>query len=182
MKANSCDAGLISVPHEFGALIPLRRRGLLAAGAAAGLLAPFGVPAQRARAAEELTAPALVQSRPKVTLIWGPSALCLVPIAVAQRQRIFEKHGLEVETLNVGYDTTVQVEAIALGKADATATFLMRLFKPLEAGFDMKMTFRPAWRLLHPGRLARRWYRDIAGSAGQAHRHDRPDQPDEAAV
>ncbi len=120
--------------------IPLRRRGLLRTGAAVGVMAPLGLLSGPVRATEELAAPALVQSRPKVTLIWGPSALCLVPVAVAQRQGIFEKHGLDVETVNVGYDTTVQVEAIALGKADATATFLMRLFKPLEAGFDMKMT------------------------------------------
>ncbi len=162
--------------------IPLRRRGLLRTGAAVGVMAPLGLLSGPAHAAEDLAAPALVQSRPKIKLIWGPSALCLVPIAVAQRQGIFEKHGLDVETLNVGYDTTVQVEAIALGKADATATFLMRLFKPLEAGFDMKMTFRSAWRLLHSGRLACGRNRDIAGSARQADRHDRPDQPDEAAL
>jgi NitT/TauT family transport system substrate-binding protein len=118
----------------------LRRRMVLRGAAAAGAIGPLGLLTPGARAADELAAPAIVTARKHVTLIWGPSSLCLTPIAVAQKQGIFEKHGLDVETLNVGYDTTTQVEAIALGKADATATFLMRLFKPLEAGFDLKMT------------------------------------------
>jgi NitT/TauT family transport system substrate-binding protein len=140
LNAFSHQAEPASTPHATGAALPLRRRWLLRTAASAGLAAPLGLLAGQAHATDDLAAPALVQSRPKIKLIWGPSALCLVPVAVAQRQGIFEKHGLDVETLNVGYDTTVQVEAIALGKADATATFLMRLFKPLEAGFDMKMT------------------------------------------
>jgi NitT/TauT family transport system substrate-binding protein len=118
----------------------LRRRNLLRGAATAGVIGQLGLLTAGARAAGELAAPAIVTARKKVTLIWGPSALCLVPIAVAKTQGIFEKHGLDVETLNVGYDTTTQVEAIALGKADATSTFLMRLFKPLEAGFDVKLT------------------------------------------
>jgi NitT/TauT family transport system substrate-binding protein len=61
-------------------------------------------------------------------------------IGLAQRQGIFEKHGLDVETLNVGSDTSAILEAIALGKADATSNFLLRFLKPLEAGFDVKLT------------------------------------------
>ena len=61
-------------------------------------------------------------------------------IGLAQRQGIFEKHGLDVETLNVGSDTSAILEALALGKADATSNFLLRFLKPLEAGFDVKLT------------------------------------------
>jgi NitT/TauT family transport system substrate-binding protein len=114
----------------------LGRRGLLRGGAGVAL----GLLAGQANGTETLAAPALVPSRPKLTIIWTPSSLCNVVIGLAQRQGIFEKHGLDVETLNVGSDTSAILEALALGKADATSNFLLRFLKPLEAGFDVKLT------------------------------------------
>jgi NitT/TauT family transport system substrate-binding protein len=96
--------------------------------------------AARARAGSDLAAPALVKARHKLTLLWNPSSLCLVVVGLAQRQGIFEKYGLEVETLNVGSDTAPILEALALGKGDATSNFILRFLKPLEAGFDVKLT------------------------------------------
>ncbi len=117
-------------------LSALHRRGLLRGGAVVSL----GLLTGQASAAGDLAAPALVTSRPKLTIIWNPASLCLVVIGLAQRQGIFEKHGLDVETLNVGSDTSAILEALALGKADATSNFLLRFLKPLEAGFDVKLT------------------------------------------
>jgi NitT/TauT family transport system substrate-binding protein len=118
----------------------VRRRGLLRLGAAAGVAAPFGLLSGRASGGADLSAPALVQSRHKLTMLWNPSSLCLVVIGLAQKQGIFDKYGLEVETLNVGNDTAPLLEALALGKADATSNFILRFMKPLEAGFDVKLT------------------------------------------
>jgi NitT/TauT family transport system substrate-binding protein len=116
--------------------LPLRRRGLLTVS----LAAPLGLLPRPAGAAADLAAPALVQSRHKVTMLWYPAALCLVVVGLAQRQGIFAKYGLEVETFTAGSDTASLLEALALGKADATSNFILRFMKPLEAGFDVKLT------------------------------------------
>ncbi|CAH2601711.1 ABC-type nitrate/sulfonate/bicarbonate transport systems, periplasmic components [Rhodovastum atsumiense] len=114
----------------------LHRRALLRAGGAAMLAAPPGgvaaaAPAEPVPAAKPLS---------KVRFIWNPAALCNIVVGVAKDQGIFTKHGLDVETLFVGTDTAAILEALSIGKADATSTFLMRLMKPLEAGFDVRLT------------------------------------------
>ncbi|CAH2601937.1 ABC-type nitrate/sulfonate/bicarbonate transport systems, periplasmic components [Rhodovastum atsumiense] len=140
---------MTSYPHQIGSLPrvgsagghgTVRRRGLLRLGMVAAVTAPFGLRPSPASAAAELGAPAILQGRNKLTIIWTPSSLCNVVIGLAQRQGIYEKHGLDVTTLNVGSDTSAILEALALGKADATSNFLLRFLKPLEAGFDVKLT------------------------------------------
>lgn len=137
MSATSAGADGISDP---GRQPTFSRRGLVRLGAVAGLAAPFGLLSRPVRAGSELAAPALVQARTKITFIWNPAALCNIVVGVAQKEGIFEKHGLDVETIFVGADTASILEALALGKAQATSTFLLRLLKPLEAGFDVKLT------------------------------------------
>jgi NitT/TauT family transport system substrate-binding protein len=109
-------------------------------GAAAAVVAPLGKLVLPARAADDLAAPALLPSRTKITFIWNPAALCNIVVGVAKEQGIFDKHGLDVETIFTGGDTASILEALALNKAQATSTFLLRLLKPLEAGFDVKLT------------------------------------------
>ncbi|CAH2602423.1 ABC-type nitrate/sulfonate/bicarbonate transport systems, periplasmic components [Rhodovastum atsumiense] len=113
--------------------IPFTGRRALLRGAA-GLL-PVLVPA-----APALAAPALVTKREKITFVWFQAALCLVAIGVAQREGLFERNGLEVEFLQAGGDIAPILEALAMGKADATSHFLLRFMKPLEAGFDARLT------------------------------------------
>jgi NitT/TauT family transport system substrate-binding protein len=113
----------------------LDRRGLLRS---AGLIAPLLLPGYGARAAPAAQADA--KPLTKLTFIWTPTSPCLVVVGLAQRQGIFARHGLEVETLNVGSDTNAILEAVALGKADATSNNILRFIKPLEAGFDVKLT------------------------------------------
>ena len=134
MSAFSAGADTLSEPPR------LRRRALVRLGTVAGLATPFGLLARRARAADGLAAPALIQARTKITFIWNPAALCNIVVGVAQKEGIFEKYGLDVETIFTGGDTASILEALALGKAHATSTFLLRLLKPLEAGFDVKLT------------------------------------------
>lgn len=90
--------------------------------------------------APELAAPAITKSLTKLTFIWTPTSPCLVVVGLGQRQGIFAKHGLEVETLNVGSDTSAILEAVALGKGDATSNNILRFIKPLESGFDVKFS------------------------------------------
>lgn len=112
----------------------LGRRGLLRS---AGLAAPLVLAARGALAqpaAPGLAAPALTRSLTKLTFVWTPTSPCLVVVGLGQRPGIFAKHGLEVETINVGSDTSAILEAVALGKADATSNNILRFIKPLEAG------------------------------------------------
>jgi NitT/TauT family transport system substrate-binding protein len=118
----------------------LPRRALARLAAASALAVPLGTIMRRARAADDLAAPAILTPRTKITFIWNPAALCNVVVGVAKEQGIFDKHGLDVETIFTGGDTASILEALALNKAQATSTFLLRLLKPLEAGFDVKLT------------------------------------------
>ncbi len=132
------------IPTQVGPNAPSRpgldRRTLLCG---AGLAAPLVFAARRARAqpvAAGLAAPAIAPSLTKLTFVWTPTSPCLVVVGLAQRQGIFAKHGLDVETINVGGDTSAILEAVALGKADATSNNILRFIKPLEAGFDVKLS------------------------------------------
>ncbi len=53
---------------------------------------------------------------------------------------MFARHGLDVEFVNFGGSTEQLLEAIATGKADAGIGMALRWLKPLEQGFDVKVT------------------------------------------
>jgi NitT/TauT family transport system substrate-binding protein len=114
----------------------LNRRGLIRS---AGLAAPLLL-AGRGAFAQTPAAPAVTGSLTKLKFLWTPGSSCLVVVGLAQQQGLFAKYGLDVETLNVGSDTNAILEAVALGKADATSNNILRFIKPLEAGFDVKLT------------------------------------------
>ncbi|MGO4156357.1 ABC transporter substrate-binding protein [Cupriavidus sp. YAF13] len=111
----------------------LSRRGWLqAAGtlAVASGIAPF-VWTSRASAAGQLK---------PIKLAWNASGVCLAPVAAAVKEGIFRNHGLEVELINFGGSTDQLLEAIATKKADAGVGMALRWLKPLEQGFDVKLT------------------------------------------
>jgi len=60
--------------------------------------------------------------------------------AVAKERGIFAKHNLDVEFFNFGGTTDQLLEAIATGKADAGLGLALRWLKPLEQGFDVRIT------------------------------------------
>ena len=78
--------------------------------------------------------------RRKLTLTWNANAVCTVGVPVAATRGIFERHNLDVELVNFGGSTDQLLEAIATGKADAGVGMALRWLKPMEQGFDVKIT------------------------------------------
>jgi NitT/TauT family transport system substrate-binding protein len=123
-----------------GAAVPLAALGTGAA--AGGITRPGALPADLAapficRAGYEGTAGAPLK---RLKISWNATAVCLSPVAVAAERGIFAKHGLEVELVNYAGSTDQLLEAIATGKADAGVGMALRWLKPLEQGFDVKLT------------------------------------------
>ncbi len=106
--------------------LSLPRRAVLTGGVAA-LAAPF-VLRRTALAAGPLR------------LSWNAGAVCLAAVPLALKQDLFKKHGIEVELINFSGSTDQLLEAIATGKADAGTGMALRWLKPLEQGFDVKLT------------------------------------------
>jgi NitT/TauT family transport system substrate-binding protein len=73
-------------------------------------------------------------------LTWNANAICTVGVPVADKNGYFAKNGLQVELINFGGSTDQLLEAIATGKADAGVGMALRWLKPLEQGFDVKIT------------------------------------------
>jgi NitT/TauT family transport system substrate-binding protein len=131
------------------------RRSVLTVAAAASLVMPFGafgaaraltggslsktpgdLPICRAAAGgEELEGPPR-----QLKLAWNANSVCTVAAPVAKDRGIFTKHNLDVEFLNWGGSTDQLLEAIATGKADAGLGLALRWLKPLEQGFDVRVT------------------------------------------
>jgi NitT/TauT family transport system substrate-binding protein len=76
----------------------------------------------------------------KVTLAWMPTALCHIAVPVADKRGFFIKHNLDVEFVNWAGSTGLLLEAISTGKADAGIGMILRWLKPMEQGFDVKLT------------------------------------------
>jgi NitT/TauT family transport system substrate-binding protein len=131
------------------------RRALLRTAGIAALAIPAGAMAPRAfapadpfaddsaicRIATDGSATAAAPGpRRKLKLTWNANAICTVGVPVAATQGIFERHNLDVELINFGGSTDQLLEAIATGKADAGVGMALRWLKPLEQGFDVKIT------------------------------------------
>ncbi|MFX8496801.1 ABC transporter substrate-binding protein, partial [Acinetobacter baumannii] len=83
----------------------------------------------------------LAQGQPrKIRLSWNANAVCLAPVVVGVHQGIFQRHGVDVDLINYSGSTDQLLEAIATGKADAGVGMALRWLKPLEQGFDVKLT------------------------------------------
>ena len=129
------------------------RRALLRAAATGSLALPAMGMAPRAavvpdpfaelpicRVADGAPAAAAPGERRKLKLTWNANAICTVGVPVAATQGIFERYNLDVELINFGGSTDQLLEAIATGKADAGVGMALRWLKPLEQGFDVKIT------------------------------------------
>jgi NitT/TauT family transport system substrate-binding protein len=75
-----------------------------------------------------------------LTLAWNATSVCTVAAPVAKERGIFAKHNLNVDFINFGGSTEQLLEAIATGKADAGIGMALRWLKPLEQGFDVRIT------------------------------------------
>jgi len=107
------------------------RRTLLGTAAALGVAAPLGLLGGRAFG-EDKPIP--------LKLAWNANAACLAPIPLAISSGLFLKHGLDVELINFVGSTDQLLESLATGKADAGVGMALRWLKPLEQGFDVKLT------------------------------------------
>jgi NitT/TauT family transport system substrate-binding protein len=135
-------------------MIHLSRRGLIrAAGAAAplGLIGPRVFAGNRIAVPDGLAAPPIcrtaasvpvtvVPDKRSLKLTWNASAICTVDVPVAAQKGYFAKRNLDVELINFGGSTDQLLEAIATGKADAGVGMALRWLKPLEQGFDVRIT------------------------------------------
>jgi NitT/TauT family transport system substrate-binding protein len=73
-------------------------------------------------------------------MIWNANALCTVSVPVAEQLGFFAKRNLKVEKINLSGATDELLAAIASGKADAGPGMAWVWLKPLEQGFDVKLT------------------------------------------
>lgn len=94
-------------------------------------------------AAGTLAAPAIIRAQGSlkpIKLGWFVNAACLSPVAAAKHLGIFEKNGLDVELVKFGGTTDQLLEALATRKVDTSVGMALRWLKPLEQGFDVKLT------------------------------------------
>ena len=135
------------------------RRSILGLAAAAGVAAPFaGLQTAHAlsgfarvgRASDPhgdmplcrtaADGPAATGAPRAIKLAWNASAICTASAPVAKERGIFAKNNLDVDFVNFGGSTEQLLEAIATGKADAGIGMALRWLKPLEQGFDVRIT------------------------------------------
>src|SRR5712671_2271750 len=111
-------------------------RALTASGAGSLSYIPGELPICRTAAnSEELQGPPR-----QLKIAWNANAACTVAAPVAKERGIFAKHNLDVDFVNFGGSTDQLLEAIATGKADAGLGLALRWLKPLEQGFDVRIT------------------------------------------
>ena len=136
--------------------LPIDRRTLLQAGLAVAFAGPAGALGAQAlspRAAfrgvdfsefplckTASDAPALTGTPRKLKLSWNAGAVCLAPLPIALDYGFFKKQNLDVELVNFAGSTDQLLEAIATGKTDGGLGMALRWLKPLEQGFDVKIT------------------------------------------
>jgi NitT/TauT family transport system substrate-binding protein len=132
---------LLAFAGGIGAVAPLgmlgAARAFTSVGAGALSDAAFGeFPICRTAAIGEAAAGPVRQ----IKLAWNATAICTAAAPVAKERGIFARHNLDVEFVNFGGSTEQLLEAIATGKADAGIGMALRWLKPLEQGFDVRIT------------------------------------------
>jgi NitT/TauT family transport system substrate-binding protein len=132
----------------------MSRRSLMRAApiaASLGLIGPRVFASSRIAMPDSLAAPPICRTAAEVPvtvvpnrhapkLTWNATAICTSGVPVAQKKGFFAKRNLDVELINFGGSTDQLLEAIATGKADAGIGMALRWLKPLEQGFDVKIT------------------------------------------
>jgi sulfonate transport system substrate-binding protein len=113
------------------------------------------------RAAAEAVAPGPTPR--EIRLCWNANSVCHTGIATADLHGYFARHNLKVERINFSGASDQLLELLASGKADAGVGMALGWLKPLEQGFDVKLT-----AALHGGciRLLTNQQSGITGIAG----------------
>ena len=92
------------------------------------------------RVAADVNTVAPGSSPRELKITWNTNAVCNVGVAVADTQGFFAKRNLKVEKINFAGATDQLLELLASGKADAGVGMALAWMKPLEQGFDVKLT------------------------------------------
>jgi NitT/TauT family transport system substrate-binding protein len=92
------------------------------------------------RAANEVASVAPGSAPRELKITWNANSVCNVGIAVADERGFFAKRNLKVEKINFAGATDQLLELLASGKADAGVGMALSWMKPLEQGFDVKLT------------------------------------------
>ncbi|MBV8869080.1 MAG: ABC transporter substrate-binding protein, partial [Acetobacteraceae bacterium] len=138
--------------HTHPALSPDRRAFLRLA--ASGLAVPLGAmapaswragrpsaldaPICRVAAGAAATAPGGAPRKIKIS--FSPNAVCTVGIPVAEQRGFFSRRNIEIEKINFSTGADQMMELLASGKADAGVGMALGWLKPLEQGFDVRLT------------------------------------------
>ena len=76
----------------------------------------------------------------EIKICWNANSVCNVGVAVADQNGFFARHNLKVEKINFAGATDQLLELLASGKADAGVGMALSWMKPLEQGFNVKLT------------------------------------------
>jgi sulfonate transport system substrate-binding protein len=76
----------------------------------------------------------------EIKMMWNTNAICTVGVPVAEQLGMFAKRNIKIEKVNVAAAADQILEALASGKADAGYGMAWVWLKPLEQGFDVKLT------------------------------------------
>ena len=116
---------MIASSTKTGLALPRRR--LLAAGAA--LMAGASLPAA-------------AQNAPKrhIRFAYNGTGICTAAVPVALHRGYYAKYGLDVEFVALAGSIDQMLQAMVTDKADAGGSMLLNWLKPLESGFDIKLT------------------------------------------
>ncbi|CAH2598771.1 ABC-type nitrate/sulfonate/bicarbonate transport systems, periplasmic components [Rhodovastum atsumiense] len=71
---------------------------------------------------------------------YNGTGICTAAVPVALHRGYFAKQNLEVEFVQLAGSTDQMLQALATDKADVGASMLLNWLKPLEQGFDVKLT------------------------------------------
>ncbi len=90
------------------------------------------------RAAAEAVAPGATPR--EIRLCWNANAVCQLELRPPICTAYFARHNLKVERINFSGASDQLLELLASGKADAGVGMALGWLKPLEQGFDVKLT------------------------------------------
>src|ERR1700710_1034150 len=76
----------------------------------------------------------------EIKMMWNSNGICTVGVPVAEHLGLFAKRNIKIEKVNVAATADQILEALASGKADAGYGMAWIWLKPLEQGFDVKLT------------------------------------------
>lgn len=76
----------------------------------------------------------------KIRFAYNGTGICTASVPVALHRGYFERHNLDVEFVQFAGGTDQMLQALATDKAEAGVSMALNWLKPLEGGFDVKLT------------------------------------------